>query len=131
MLSLPSAVRVFVCLQPTDMRRSFAGLAMLTEQVIRQDPFSGHLFVFCNRRRDRVKLLYWDRDGWAIWYKRLEAGTFQYPFADTGRKEIAAWELGLLLEGIDLSKGKRQKRYALPAVKAEKAQNEENTEKTD
>jgi transposase len=54
--------------------------------------------------------------GWAIWYKRLEAGTFQFPFAETGRKEIAAWELGLLLEGIDLSKGRRRKRYSLPAT---------------
>ena len=61
--------------------------------------------MFCNRRSDRLKILYWDRDGWAIWYKRLEAGTFQFPFAETGRKEIAAWELGVLLEGIDLSQG--------------------------
>ena len=59
------------------------------------------------------------RDGWAIWYKRLEAGTFQFPFAETGRKEIAAWELAVLLEGIDLSKGKRRKRYSLPAAKKE------------
>ena len=70
--------------------------------------------MFCNRRGDRLKILYWDRDGWAIWYKRLEVGTFQFPFAETGRKEIAAWELGLLLEGIDLSKGQRRKRYSLP-----------------
>jgi transposase len=76
----------------------------------------GHLLVFCNRRTDRLKILYWDRDGWAIWYKRLEAGTFRFPFAETGRKEIAAWELGLLLEGIDLSKGQRRKRYSLPAT---------------
>ena len=84
------------------------------EYVIRCNPFSGHLLVFCNRRSDRLKILYWDRDGWAIWYKRLEVGTFQFPFAETGRKEIAAWELGLLLEGIDLSKGQRRKRYSLP-----------------
>jgi transposase len=63
-----------------------------------------------------VKILYWDRDGWVIWYKRLEAGTFQFPFAETGRKEIAAWELGVLLEGIDLSKGRRRKRYSLLAA---------------
>ena len=65
-----------------------------------------------------MKILYWDRDGWAIWYKRLEAGTFQFPFSETGQKEIAAWELGLLLEGIDLSKGQRRKRYSLPATVA-------------
>jgi len=70
---------------------------------------------------------YWERDGWAIWYKRLESGTFQFPFADTGRKEIAAWELGLLLEGIDLSKGRRRKRYSLPAAISD--QSEEKTEK--
>jgi transposase len=96
------------------MRRSFDGLSMMAEHVIRCNPFSGHLLVFCNRRTDRLKILYWDRDGWAIWYKRLEAGTFQFPFSETGRKEIAAWELGLLLEGIDLSKGQRRKRYSLP-----------------
>src|SRR5947207_10644517 len=94
--------------------RHFDGLSMMAEHVIRCNPFSGHLLVFCNRRSDRLKILYWDRDGWAIWYKRLEAGTFQFPFSETGRKEIAAWELGLLLEGIDLSKGQRRKRYSLP-----------------
>jgi len=87
---------------------------MMTEHIIRCNPFSGHLFVFCNRRSDRVKILYWDRDGWAIWYKRLEAGTFQFPFSETGRKEVAVWELAVLLEGIDLKKGKRRKRYRLP-----------------
>src|SRR2546422_7094321 len=68
------------------MRRSFDGLSMLAEHVIQCNPFSGHLLVFCNRGSDRVKILYWDRDGWAIWSKRLEAGTFQFPFAPTGRK---------------------------------------------
>lgn len=79
------------------------------------------LLVFCNRRSDRLKILYWDRDGWAIWYKRLEAGTFQFPFAETGRKEMAAWELGVLLEGIDLRKGRRRKRYSLPSATRKEA----------
>ena len=114
MLSFPAAIKVYLCTVPCDMRRSFDGLSMMAEYIIRCNPFSGHLLVFCNRRSDRVKILYWDRDGWVIWYKRLEAGTFQYPFAETGRKEIAAWELGVLLEGIDLSKGRRRKRYSLP-----------------
>ena len=61
---------------------------------------------------------HWDRDGWVIWYKRLEEGTFQFPFAETGRKELAAWELGVLLEGIDLRQGKRRKRYEPPAAAA-------------
>jgi len=99
MLSFPAASKVYLCTVPCDMRRSFDGLSMMAEYIIRCNPFSGHLLVFCNRRSDRVKILYWDRDGWVIWYKRLEAGTFQFPFAETGRKEIAAWELGVLLEG--------------------------------
>ena len=115
MLSIPAAIKVYLCTVPCDMRRAFDGLAMMAEHVIGCNPFSGHLLVFCNRRSDRVKILYWDRDGWAIWYKRLEAGTYQFPFAATGRQEIAAWELAVLLEGIDLKKGERQKRYSRPA----------------
>jgi Transposase and inactivated derivatives len=131
MLSFPAAIKVYLCTVPCDMRRSFDGLSMLAEHVIQCNPFSGHLFVYCNRRSDRVKILYWDRDGWAIWYKRLEVGTFQFPFAETGRKELAAWELAVLLEGIDLSQGKRRKRYSLPAAmkqeEAEKAGGEVRT----
>jgi transposase len=110
------------------MRRSFDGLSMMAEHVIGCNPYAGHLLVFSNRRTDRVKILYWDRDGWAIWYKRLEAGTFQFPFAETGRKEIAAWELAVLLEGIDLSKGKRRKRYSLPAALREDGQDKAGRE---
>ena len=106
---------MYLCPVPCDMRRSFHGLSMMAEHLIGCNPFSGHLRVFCNRRNDRVKILYGDRDGWAIWYKRLEAGTFQFPFAETGRKEVAAWELALRLQGIDLSRGPRRKRYSLPA----------------
>ena len=114
MLSFPAAINVYLCTVPCDMRRSFDGLSMLAEHVIGCNPYAGHLLVFSNRRTDRVKILYWDRDGWAIWSKRLEVGTFQFPFVETGRKEIAAWELAVLLEGIDLSQGKRRKRYTLP-----------------
>ena len=109
-----AAIKVYLCTVPCDMRRSFDGLSMMAEHIVRCNPLSGHLFVFCNRRTDRLKILYWDRDGWVIWYKRLEAGTFAYPFSETGRKEIAALELGMLLEGIDLSCGRRRKRYRLP-----------------
>ena len=118
MLSFPAAIKVYLCTVPCDMRRSFDGLSMMAEHIVRANPLSGHLFVYCNRRTDRMKILYWDRDGWAIWYKRLEAGTFQYPFSDPGRQEIAAWELGLLLEGIDLKAGKRRKRFELPGPMA-------------
>lgn len=100
MLSFPAAIRVYLCTIPCDMRRSLDGLSMMAEHVIGCNPYAGHLLVFSNRRTDRVKILYWDRDGWAIWYKRLESGTFQFPFVGTGRKEIAAWELAVMLELI-------------------------------
>lgn len=72
MLSFPAAIKVYLCTVACDMRRSFDGLSMMAEHIIRCDPYAGHLLVFCNRRSDRIKILYWDRDGWAIWYKRLE-----------------------------------------------------------
>lgn len=116
MLSIPSAIKVFLCTVPCDMRRSFDGLSMMTEHIIRENPFSGHLFVFCNRRADRVKILFWEGDGWAIYYRRLEAGTFQFPFTGSGRRQIAGWELAILLEGIDMRSARRRKRYRLPAA---------------
>ena len=119
MLNLPGPVKILLCLQPADMRRSFDGLAAMVEQVLDDNPLSGHLFVFCNRRRDRVKILYFDRDGLAIWYKRLEEGTFRFP--EPGQDEasngvsISATDLTLLLDGVDLSSVRRTKRYRLPA----------------
>jgi transposase len=111
MLNLPVSVRVFVCTQATDMRRSFDGLVHLAEQVIRQDPFPGHLFVFFNRRSDRVKVLYGDRSGPAIWYKRLETGTFVFSREDGSSVEIDVWDLAMILEGIDAKGVRREKRY--------------------
>jgi transposase len=111
MLSLPPSVRVFLCLLPADMRWSFDSLALQTQQVVRQDPLSGHLFVFRNRRGDRLKILYWDRDGYAIWYKRLEQGVFRFPKQDGGGMEVSAADLTLVLEGIDVAGVKRQKRF--------------------
>jgi transposase len=116
MPSFPAAIKVYLCTVACHMRRSFDGLSRMAEPMIRCNPFAGHLLVFCNRRGDRLKIPYWDRDGWAIWYKRLEAGTFQFPFAQTGRQEVAAWELGMLLEGIDPRQVRRRKRYRLPAA---------------
>jgi transposase len=113
MLRLPPTVRIFVCLGAVDMRRSFDGLAAASEQVMRQDPLSGHLFVFRGRKGDRVKVLYWDRDGYALWYKRLESGVFRFPVSAQEAQEITAAELGLILEGIDPGSVKRQKRFAL------------------
>jgi len=112
MLTLPPTVRVFVYLGPADMRRGFDRLAAMVREVIRQDPLSGHLFVFVNRRRDRAKILLWDRSGYWLLYKRLEAGTFKLPDGSEPSIEITSAELSLILEGIDLSKARRQKRYA-------------------
>lgn len=107
MLSLPPSVRVFVCTAPTDMRKSFDGLCALVETGLKQDPFSGHLFVFLGRRRDKVKILYWDRSGFFLLYKRLEAGTFAMP----ERAEVGPRELLLLLEGIEASQVRQRRRY--------------------
>jgi transposase len=113
MLTWPPSVRVFVSTQPTDMRRSFDSLAALVGEVIGQDPLSGHLFVFCNRPRNRVKILMWDRTGYWLFYKRLEEGTFRLPEYGASSLEMTAAELSLILEGIDLSKATRQKRFSL------------------
>lgn len=80
---------------------------------MKSNPLSGHLFVFRNKRKDRIKILYWDRDGYAIWYKRLEEGTYRFPkhAPDKNRLEIEAQDLFVMLEGIDLSNAKRRKRY--------------------
>lgn len=117
MFTLPSAVTVFICLQPTDLRKSFDSLAALTEAVIRQSPLSGHLFVFLNRPRDRIKVLFWDRTGYCLYYKRLEAGTFVIPSQyDAGTSATMSLpELTLMLEGIDLSGSRRRKRFSLSA----------------
>jgi hypothetical protein len=114
MIHLPASVRVYLCLTPCDMRKSFDSLHALVREHLDLDPFAGHLFVFTSRRKDRVKILYWDRDGFALWSKRLEEGTYAVPFGDgcveRGR-EITAQELGALLSGIDLSTANRRKRY--------------------
>jgi len=108
-LTPPPTVRVFVASMPVDLRRSFDSLAACTEQLLRQDPLSGHLFVFRNRQGDRVKILYWDRTGYCLWYKRLEKGTFRLP-SGPGGVEISATELVLLLEGIDLAGARHRMR---------------------
>jgi transposase len=114
MIHLPASVRVYVCLTPCDMRKSFDSLHTLVREHLELDAFAGHLFVFASRRKDRVKILYWDRDGFALWSKRLEEGTYVVPFGDSSeerRREITAQELGALLSGIDLQQAPRRKRY--------------------
>lgn len=112
MLTLPPTVRVFMSVLPTDMRRGFDRLAAMVHEIIGQDPLSGHLFVFFNRAHTRVKVLAWDRSGYWMWYKRLEAGVFTLPKANGSSLELGSAELSLILEGIDLAGAKRQKRYA-------------------
>jgi len=112
MFSLPPTVRIFLSARPADMRRSFDGLAAMTREVINADPLSGHLFVFRNRRSDRVKILWWDRGGFCLWYKRLEEGTFHFPSGGTPCVEVDPAELALLLEGIELAGARRRPRFA-------------------
>jgi transposase len=118
MMHLPASVRVYLCLSPCDMRRSFDGLHALVRDHLQLDAFAGHLYLFANRRKDRLKILYWDRSGFAIWAKRLEAGVFRIPCGEPGarRWEITAEELGALLSGIDLDQATRCKRYCRSAM---------------
>jgi len=117
MVSLPTSVRIWLATQATDLRKSFDSLAELVRQQLQGDPLSGQLFVFRNKRADRVKLLYWDEDGFVIVYKRLEAGTFHFPAAAAGQHGVSmrAADLAMLLDGVDWQKAKRSKRYHRPA----------------
>lgn len=114
MIMLPSAVRIFLCTRPTDLRKSFDGLTGLVQECFGQDPLTGHLFLFLNRRRDCLKILYFDRDGLAIWYKRLEAGTFQRPNTAAGDGdgiELQPAQLAMILSGIDMRSACQRKRF--------------------
>ncbi len=112
-LDRASSTRIWLCTGPTDMRCGFDRLAEQARTVTRQDPQSGHLFLFRSRGGDRLKALWWDKDGYALWYKRLEAGTFKMPKtrADQASVELRASELAMILDGIDLASVKRVKRY--------------------
>jgi transposase len=107
-LTLPRTVRIFLAPGVTDMRKSFDGLAAAAKRVIRKDPLSGHVFVFCNRRRHLIKVLLWDGSGFIVFAKRLERGTFAWP---SMRKpvEMRSEELSMLLGGIDLDRAKRRR----------------------
>jgi transposase len=123
MLSLPVSVKIFVYTGVTDMRRSFDRLAQMVEEHLEQDPESGHLYLFFNRRRDCVKMLLWEEDGFAIWYKRLEVGTFgpidsraaSARHSSHGGIEIRARDLNLLLGGADPERVVRRKRFTRAA----------------
>lgn len=115
MLSLPTSVRIYLARGATDMRKSIDGLAAVTKQILEQDPLSGHLFVFCNARRDRIKILYWERTGFWLLHKRLERGTFAWPLpanSDARQIELPASDLAALLGGLDLGTARRRRWYS-------------------
>jgi transposase len=116
-LDRAAATRIWLAVAPADMRCGFDRLAELAGLVTGEDPFSGHLFIFRGRGGDRLKILYWDRDGYALWYKRLEEGVFKLPRIEEGKKsvELRASELAMMLDGIDLKSVKRTKRYRRPS----------------
>ena len=128
MLRLPSlneldrgmSGRIYLCTSPTDMRRGFDTLAAMVKDFLGHDPLSGHLFLFVSRSKDRLKILHWESDGFSLWYKRLEEGTFRLPRVDTGNAsvELKASELAMMLEGIDLKSIKRSKRFSAAAQNA-------------
>ena len=120
MLTWPAGTKVFVCSRPTDMRCGFDTLAEQVRRFLAEDPLSGHLFVFRSRKGDRVKVLYWDTDGYALWCKRLERGTVRLPTVDPDRTpgpyrvEMTADDLGMILRGIDPAEVRRRPRYGKP-----------------
>lgn len=117
MLTFPTTVRIFVALDPVDMRKSHHGLAAIVSEQLGLDPLSGHLVFFVNKRRNLAKVLFFDRSGLALLYKRLEQGTFQLPEVREGaaRAEIDPASLAMILEGIDLRSAVRRKRYSRAA----------------
>jgi transposase len=115
MLTLPATVRIYMAAEPLDLRRGFDGLAAATRQIIREDPLSGHLFCFVNRRGNRLKVLLWQPSGYLLLFKRLERGRFKLPHAPLpGRRhlEMESADLALMMEGIDLRGARRRKRWS-------------------
>lgn len=122
MFTFPGTVAVYISVEPMDMRRSFDGLAQATREVIGQDPLSGHLFVFFNKDRTRVKVLFWDKSGYCLYYKRLEQGRFHFPryiSKDTKSLRVHVADFALILEGIELYGAQRHDRFCLGDGKSE------------
>jgi len=117
MLNLPPSVKVYVATDITDMRKSIDSLSVLVQEVLQKDPFSGYLFVFCNKRGDKIKILYWYRNGFCLWYKRLERGIFRLPKVQAKVFMIMPNELSLLLEGIDLTDKNRLSAVEFDTIK--------------
>ena len=116
MISLPTSVRIYLAMVPTDMRKGHDGLAALVQRQMGQNVFSGHLFVFVSRRGDRVKILTWDRGGFVLWYKRLERGKFRLPQVSPDEEVLVldSSELSMLLDGIDYSRVRKPARWRPP-----------------
>ena len=107
MLKLAPDTRIFMAVAPIDMRKSFDGLCAAVQEVLDQNPLDGHLFLFRGKRADRVKALIWDRNGLAIWYKRLEKGKYKWPSREAASIEISQQDLSLLLDGVDFTRLRR------------------------
>jgi transposase len=101
MIGLPAGTRIWLAAGITDLRKGFDGLSAIVQEALRDDPFSGHVFVFRGRRGDMIKLLWWDGDGLCLLAKRLERGRFVWPKAESGQVHLTAAQLSMLLEGID------------------------------
>jgi len=112
---LPEMRRIWLYSAPTDMRKSFNGLAALTRQCLNEDPIGGDLFVFINRRKTHIKILYFDGSGYCIWLKRLEQGQFNYQASEHGKQPLSDTQLRWLLDGIEVKKYRQYKRYSMPS----------------
>jgi transposase len=112
---LPAA-RVYLAVGPTDMRKSINGLSILVENAMELDPFCGHLFGFCNRKRDMIKILYWDRNGFCLWHKRLERDRFQWPASAKDVLGIEIRELNWLLDGLSIDQPDAHRRQSYATV---------------
>jgi transposase len=118
MILIPPSIRIYLAREPADMRRSFDGLSALVREALPGELLDGHLYCFRNKRGDRLKILYFDRTGLAIWYKKLEEGRYHWPEAGTPAIEMHAGELAFLLEGVDWKSVKRYKRFSLERARA-------------
>ncbi len=108
MLTLPSGIKIFIATQALDMRKSIDSMAAIVNTALKKNVFDGHIFVFCNKRGDKIKLFYWDRNGYCFWYKRLERGVFRIPRIQQGESfSVSSSELTLILEGIELTHRQR------------------------
>ncbi len=115
-LDVPRDLGIYLAVEPVDMRKSFDGLSALVADQLSLNPLSGQLFVFRNKRGDKIKLLYWNHNGLVQWYKRLERGTFKWPTRSGCRFQVTAQELELLLDGVDISRIKRLPPLAFSGV---------------